>query len=109
MKTVLFVLTAFALTAGLYSCGSSKSVSNYLANHNYKEEHSYNELTGKTKLKASIDSIYDYKAVSEYCDTIDATFHFAKGSVTIEATCDGAVEKVKDLFKKVYQLIQFKK
>jgi len=108
MKKVFFALMAFAVLLTVSSCGtSSKSVSNYLTSHNFKEEHSYDQFADKTKFHASIDSLYDYTKVQQFCDTADVTFHIARGGITVDATCDGAVDKLKDLVKKVYSLIDF--
>jgi flagellar basal body L-ring protein FlgH len=107
----LFLFLALAIT--LASCNSAKnltnSVQNFADKHNFQETHSFNVETGKSKISASIDTLYDYSKVAAMCDTLDITLHISRASINAEATCDGAGEKLVAILKKAFAAIEFLK
>lgn len=111
MKKTLFLASVIVSLFAMASCSSSstRNFSNFLTKHNFKESHEFDPIAKKSRLEASIDSLYDYSKVVELCDTTDITFHVSRGKITILATCDGAVEKLSEIFKKIFAEIKFTK
>lgn len=110
MKKVFFLFSSIAIMITVSSCSStSKSFSNFLTTHNFQESHVLDISTGKTRLYASIDSLYDYSKVAELCDTADITFHISRGKIEISADCTGAGESLIPIVKNLFSRIKFKK
>lgn len=110
MKKVFVFL---ALTAMLSACSSYKNatgvVKDYLVKHDAKESHVFNPVTGETKFHGSIDSLYDFSKVAELCDTADITLHISRGSIVVDATCDGAGQTFVEMLQNLWANIQFRK
>lgn len=104
MKKLLLISAIFL---SLASCGTQKKVSEFLSQHNYQQTIKINPLTNESDIKASIDSLYNYTEVAKLCSQADVTFHISKASITVTAKCDGAVEKVSELLKKLLAAVKF--
>ena len=111
MKKLFLAISVATILFTASSCNSTstKSLSKFLTKHNFKESHVIDPSTGKAKIRASIDSLYDYSKVQALCDTADVTFHISRGSIVVEADCTGAGESLVDIFKNILSKIQFNK
>lgn len=101
----LFIFLAIALV--MSSCNTQKALTKYLADHNFQQSVRTNPVTHQTVIIASIDSLYNYSKVQEICSQSDVTFHISKGSITVYAECQAAVDKVSDLLKKLLAAVKW--
>jgi len=109
MKNLLLFAAVLALLT-VSSCTSTRNtLVDYLTQHNFQQTHQLNPVTGTTKFKASIDSLYDYTKVAQVCDTANITLVIARGRVEIEADCTNAGEDLVAILKKLLAKIELLK
>lgn len=103
MKQLIFCLF---ILATISSCTTQRSFTDYLETRNYQQKITLNPFTNEATVKASIDSLYNYSEVEKICSTAVVTFDVSKGSITIEARCQGAVERVTELLGRLFDAIR---
>lgn len=108
MKKLFLFLTIAVL---LSSCNTTKtvtdSVKKFAEQHNFKETHSVNQLTGANHFEASIDSLYKTDAIKALCDTVNITFKVVDARVEVKTDCPGAGATLIEQLRKAFAAIEF--
>lgn len=110
MKNVLLFIV---LTIALSSCNTSKTLTtatkNFLNKHHFEATVKPNPVTGTTRFKASIDSLYDVSKIKGIARQADITFKIADAKVIVEGEAVGILDadKIAELYKSVISSISF--